>query len=87
MITPNIQGNYEKVNKPRFYVFDVFDIDKQEYMLPNERQEFCKILNIPHIPIIDKSYEMIDNVDMLLDMAEGNGMNVRGKTRRVSIQT
>ena len=76
LIAPNIQGNYEKVNKPEFYVFDVFDIDKQEYMLPDERQEFCKILNIPHIPIIDKSYEMIDNVDMLLDMAEGNGMNV-----------
>ena len=76
LIAPNIQGNYEKVNKPEFYVFGIFDIDKQEYMLPDERQEFCKILNIPHIPIIDKSYEMIDNVDMLLDMAEGNGMNV-----------
>jgi RNA ligase (TIGR02306 family) len=76
LIAPNIQGNYEKVTKPEFYVFDIFDIDKQEYMLPDERQEFCKILNIPHIPIIDKSYEMIDNVDMLLDMAEGNGMNV-----------
>lgn len=76
LIAPNIQGNYEKVNKPEFYVFDIFDIDKQEYMLPDERQEFCKILNIPHIPIIDKSYEMIDNVDILLDMAEGNGMNV-----------
>ena len=75
LIAPNIQGNYEKVNKPEFYVFDVFDIDKQEYMLPDERQEFCKILNIPHIPIIDKSFAMIDNVDKLLDMAEGDGMN------------
>jgi RNA ligase (TIGR02306 family) len=75
LIAPNIQGNYEKVNKPEFYVFDVFDIDKQEYVLPDERQEFCKILNIPHIPIIDKSFAMIDNVDKLLDMAEGDGMN------------
>ena len=56
-------------------------------MLPKERQEFCKILNIPHVPIIDKAFSMIDNVDMLLDMAEGNGMNVGVKTRRVSIQT
>ena len=76
LIAPNIQSNYEKVNKPEFYVFDIFDVDKQEYMLPKERQEFCKILNIPHIPIIDKAFSMIDNVDMLLDMAEGNGMNV-----------
>ena len=76
LIAPNIQSNYEKVNKPEFYVFDVFDIDKQEYMLPKERQEFCKILNIPHVPVVDKAFSMIDNVDALLDMAEGNGMNV-----------
>lgn len=75
LIAPNIQSNYEKVNKPEFYVFDVFDIDKQEYMLPKERQEFCKLLDIPHVPIIDKSLVMIDNVDKLLDMAEGDGMN------------
>ena len=75
LIAPNIQSNYEKVNKPEFYVFDVFDIDKQEYMLPKERQEFCKLLDIPHVPIVDKSLAMIDNVDKLLDMAEGDGMN------------
>ena len=75
LIAPNIQSNYEKVNKPEFYVFDVFDIDKQEYMLPKERQEFCKLLDIPHVPIIDKSFAMIDNVDNLLDIAEGDGMN------------
>lgn len=75
LIAPNIQSNYEKVNKPEFYVFNVFDIDKQEYMLPKERQEFCKLLDIPHVPIIDKAFSMIDNVDKLLDMAEGSGMN------------
>lgn len=75
LIAPNIQSNYEKVTKPEFYVFDVFDIDKQEYMLPKERQEFCKLLDIPHVPVIDKSFAMISGVDKLLDMAEGDGMN------------
>jgi len=75
LIAPNIQSNYEKVTKPEFYVFDVFDIDKQEYMLPKERQEFCKLLDIPHVPIIDKAFTMVVDVDKLLDMAEGNGMN------------
>ena len=75
LIAPNIQSNYEKVSRPEFYVFDILDIDKQEYMLPDERQEFCKILNIPHVPTIDKAFSMIDNVDALLDMAEGTGMN------------
>jgi len=75
LIAPNIQSNYEKVTKPEFYVFDVFDIDKQEYMLPKERREFCKLLDIPHVPIVDKAFSMIDNVDKLLDVAEGDGMN------------
>lgn len=75
LIAPNIQSNYEKVTKPEFYVFDVFDIDKQEYILPKERQEFCKLLDIPHVPVIDKSFAMISGVDKLLDMAEGDGMN------------
>lgn len=75
LIAPNIQSNYEKVNKPEFYVFDVFDIDKQEYMLPKERREFCKLLDIPHVPVIDKAFAMISGVDKLLDIAEGDGMN------------
>lgn len=75
LIAPSIQSNYEKVTKPEFYVFDVFDIDKQEYMLPKERQEFCKLLDIPHVPVVDKAFTMISNVDTLLDMAEGDGMN------------
>lgn len=75
LIAPNIQGNYEKVNKPEFYVFDVFDIDRQEYMLPKERQEFCKLLSIPHVSVVDKAFTMIADVDKLLDMAEGEGMN------------
>lgn len=75
LIAPNIQGNYEKVNKPEFYVFDVFDIDRQEYMLPKERQEFCKLLDIPRVPVVDKSFTMIADVDKLLDIAEGEGMN------------
>lgn len=76
LIAPNIQGNYEKVTKPEFYVFDVFDIDNQEYMLPKDRQEFCNLLNIPHVPVADKAFTMITNTDKLLDMAEGDGMNV-----------
>ena len=69
LIAPNIQSNYEKVNKPEFYVFNIFDIDKQEYMLPSDRQDFCKILNIPHVPVVDKAFSMIDNVDALLDIS------------------
>ncbi len=38
VVAPDIQGNYEKVNEVEFHIFDIFDIESQEYMLPEERQ-------------------------------------------------
>ena len=75
-LVPHTLKNYRDDAWRRFYVFDVFDIDKQQYMLPKERQEFCNLLNIPHVPVVDKAFTMITNIDRLLDMSEGDGMNV-----------
>jgi RNA ligase (TIGR02306 family) len=75
LVAPNIQANHEKVTKPEFHCFSVFDIDKQEYLLPAERVELCKRLNIPHVPVVDSNFVLDHTVDQLLEMAEGDGMN------------
>jgi len=77
LIGPSIQGNYEKVTsgKNEYYVYDVFDIDKQAYLLPEERLELVQQLGLKHIPIITGSQILSHNVQQLLDMAEGEGMN------------
>lgn len=77
LIGPSIQGNYEKVasGKNEYYVYDVFDIDKQAYLLPAERWEVVKQLGLKHIPILSGGTRMGHNVQQLLDMAEGEGMN------------
>ncbi len=40
VVAPSIQGNYENVTEVEFHIFDMFDIDKQSYLLPSERHAF-----------------------------------------------
>lgn len=75
LIAPNIQSNHEKVNEPQFYCFSVFDIDQQEYILPEQRRAICADLSIPHVKVVDENFILCHNVDQLLEMAEGEGMN------------
>lgn len=75
LIAPNIQSNHEAVTKPEFHCFSIFDIDKQEYLLPAERMALCEHLDIPHVPVIDTNFVLCHSVDELLEMAEGPGMN------------
>ncbi len=74
MLSPSIQGNWEKVDKLCMFVYDVFDIDAQRYLLPDERIELCKELSLPHVPVIG-IHELQENVEQILEMAEGEGMN------------
>lgn len=75
LIGPSIQGNYERVVKNEFYVYDVFDIDKQEYLLPAARLALVSFLGLKHVPVHLLLCELDANVQQLLDMAEGEGMN------------
>lgn len=53
LIAPNIQSNWEKVSGPMFFVYDVWLIDEQRYLLPDERLELLTTLDIPNVPVID----------------------------------
>lgn len=75
LIAPNIQSNHENVSRPEFHCFSIFDIDKQEYLLPQQRRELCIQLGIPHVPVVDENFVLNHTVDELLQMAEGDGMN------------
>lgn len=75
MLSPSIQGNWEKVDKLCMFVYDVFDIDNQVYFKPEERLMLCKHLDLPHVPVLDKQFVLQHDVQSLLDFAEGEGMN------------
>ena len=75
LMSQKIQGNYEKVQGIEWNCFDIYDIDARKYLLPKERRELCKQLNIPHIKVVEEDFVLCHNVDQLLEMAEGPGVN------------
>ncbi|MCA3266169.1 MAG: RNA ligase (ATP) [Azospirillum sp.] len=52
LVGPGIQGNPENLKAPGFFVFDIWDIDKQRYFTPGERRAFCAANGIEHVPIL-----------------------------------
>lgn len=83
VVAPDIQGNYEKVQGVEFHMFDLFDIDKQQYVLPADRRAFAAVHGIRHIKVVDKGSltsilqlaEGDDPVQKLLTYASGEGDN------------
>ena len=84
LIAPCIQGNYEQVQGFEYYVYDIFDIDKQEYLKPSLARVITAQLGFKYVPVIRENvrlsdiYEGTDSrelVDAILTYAEGPGMN------------
>ncbi len=81
LMGPGIQGNRENFTENRLYIFDVFDINNQRYMLPLERRNFINaglpyIKNVFHVPVIHENFTITtESVADLLKMAEGPSIN------------
>ena len=52
LVGPGIQGNSYALHNHNYYVFDVFDIDAQRYLLPEERRAIVEEAGLNHIPVI-----------------------------------
>lgn len=79
IIGEGIQGNNESLVGQDFYLFDIYDIDKQKNLSPAERQEIVKVLNkngfpIKHVPIVG-NIVLNHTVDEILAMADGQSLN------------
>ncbi len=80
LIAPSIQANWEGVDKPSFNVFDVWDIDEQKYLKPDDRQDLVAELGVPHVPIIGNKVRLDELLipgssinDSILSFASGPG--------------
>ncbi|OTA52743.1 RNA ligase, DRB0094 family [Hypoxylon sp. EC38] len=61
----------------RFYVFDIFDIDKQRYLRPDQVTNICSKLDWGHVPVLYNNIKLsafADNIEDLLVKAEGTGL-------------
>lgn len=80
LMGPGIQGNREQFKVHQFYVFDIFNIDTQEYLAPQERRDlFFKIAQecnadlFKHVPLDNIAYKIAPGttIEDLLFFAEG----------------
>jgi RNA ligase (TIGR02306 family) len=71
VIGPGIQGNQYKLDSHQFYVFDIFDIDRQCYFTPSERREFCAENGLRHVPILFINIELVSDIVAMIDSADG----------------
>lgn len=76
LIGPKIQANHEKVTELQYYVFDVFNISEQRYLLPQERRDFCRTLDIPHVPVMNVEATPLQlTLEQLLEYVDTESMN------------
>lgn len=75
-----IQGNREKLSEHNIFVFDIFDIDEQRYLNPDERLEVYETLSNygflgSHCPLLEIRVPLISaDINNLLSYAEGESL-------------
>ena len=85
---PKIQGNIENFAENHFYVYDIWDIDKSQWLIPSERHSILNVINdllpndkeLRHVPVLDaeiKIFSEINSLEEILEMAEGRSINAK----------
>ena len=72
---PGIQGNREGFKEHKFFVFDIFDIQKHEYLHPRHRHMVCSDVGLEHVPVLGTDWNAPESVAAGLEMAEGPSIN------------
>lgn len=79
LIGPKIQNNHEKVDNNQFYLFDIYDIQNNRYLMPGERKSIMKFLpTINHIPVVNEKsdiFKRCTDLDILQKQVTGESMN------------
>ena len=72
LIGPGIQGNIYKLSEPEFRVFDVYNIQSGDYLMPIYRRALIERMGLKHVPVllVDKDLG-VGSVDEILQWADG----------------
>ena len=74
LIGPGVQGNIYKLKELDFRVFNVFLIDKGQYLPYNLMHDVSKTLGLNCVPQIYQEFKLPSSIDELLDLAEGQSV-------------
>lgn len=79
---PGISGNIYGMTEHKLYVYDIFDIDSQRYLSPDERNDMLAKLDLPHAPVVYQSHGGFSTLQEYLDFADGYSVLPFNKTLR-----
>lgn len=72
LVGPGVCGNHYKLDKFDYYVYNIWDIDNQSWLLPEERDFICRELEFKHVPVISTDTKLVSYTrDYLLTEADG----------------
>lgn len=86
LIGEGIQGNPYKIKGHTLRVFNVFNIDNQEYLGLDEMREFLNKVNVDDtplelVPVINEDYKLHETIEEILQYAEGKSVLYSGAER------
>lgn len=71
-VGPGIQGNIYGLTDYHLFVYDIYDIDKGEFLAPAPRRELTKQLGLTDVPVLASEAVMIEwTLKQFLDYADG----------------
>ena len=76
LVGEGIQGNIYNLKGVDFYVYDVYDTKRSEYLSSKERIAICADIDLKHVPIIEEHFSITDanTKDQLLESAESKSI-------------
>ena len=74
LIGGQIQGNAYKVDKFQFHLYDIFDIDTQQYLTSKDVEGTALQLNIRHVPVLEQFTTFDVRMEDLIAYAEGKSV-------------
>jgi len=85
-IGDGIQSNEDNLNQSerRLYLFNIFDIDKFEYLGYEEFISIVNQLDMETVPFIDTDFKLIDDIEALIELSKGTSA-LNKNTRREGI--
>jgi len=101
LIGEGVQGNPYKIKGHTLRIFNVFNIDQQEYLGLDEMRDFLSKVNVDDsplelVPVIDENYKLHGTIEEILQYAEGKsvlhneaereGIVIRNKDKSISFK-
>ncbi len=89
LIGEGIQGNPYRIKGHKVMIFNVFNIDEQEYLGLDEMRDFLDKINVDEkplelVPVISEDYQLPETIDEILNQAEGKSV-LNNQTEREGI--